>query len=126
MAQRTLQASVVKTGAFNGASLSISNSDYPLGNPDWLLTLNVKALTAGAVALFAVYDSVDAFTNKQPVAVFSVAGKVGAEAQVFSVKKYQVPSARFGTASAVLRLELVSLTGSSPSVTYEAFVNDAL
>jgi len=117
MTVTAVQALVTKTAAFNGASLDISAI-----TGDWTLKLRVGKLTAAKKARFVFVDSVDAFTNKIPVFVASVKGETAlGNDRIFSVQKKDCPSARFGTGSAVLRLELAEIDGSS-SVDYEAWL----
>jgi len=119
MAITSVQAKVTRTAAANGSSVDVSGiSGY------WTLHLKVlKAVPAGGKIRFSFPDSVNAFTAQLPGPAFSVQGKVEADApKVFSVTKNDFPSLRFGTASAVIRCQLDEITGASPSVDYEAWL----
>lgn len=118
MAFTIVQAKVTKTAAFNGASVDISAIPG-----DWTLVLNVQKMTDGATARFNFADSVDAFTAKIAGPSVSLTGKVDpVNPRRFSFTKKDFPSLRFNAANAVLRLELAELTGSAPSIDYEAWL----
>lgn len=117
MATRTaVQALVTKTAAFNGSSVDISAV-----TGDWTLFIRVAKLTAAKKARLGFQDSVDAFTNNLAGPAISVKGEVGTDYdKVYSFKKQDFPSLRFGTGSAVLRAVLIEIDGSS-SIDYEAW-----
>ncbi len=119
MATRTdVQARVTKTAAFAGASLAI---DTITG--DWTLKIRVAKLTPGGAVRINFEDSVNAFTALLPGPAVSVKNQQGDDYdRVFEFRKYDFPSLRFGTASAVLRCNLQEITGASPSVDYEAWL----
>lgn len=117
MAITTVQALTTKTAPFNGASVNISGI-----TGDWMLKLRVAKLTAGKKCRFVFADSVNAFTNELAGPAYSVEGEIAKEAdRVFSVRKQDFPSLRFGVANAVLRLELTEVD-SGGSVDYEAWL----
>lgn len=112
-----IQAQVTKTAAFDGASLDISGV-----TGDWTIKLQVSALTAAKKARFIFQDSVDAFSANIGGPAVSVKGAISEDAdKVYSFKKQDFPSLRFGTASAVLRLALAEID-SAASVEYRSWL----
>ena len=69
-------------------------------------------------------DSVNAFTASVPVCELpAIQGTVSTNAELmFIFRKYQLSTCRFGTASAVLRANVVSLGGTTPSLTLDAWL----
>lgn len=116
-----IEAKNTRTGAGNSSSVNISAAG--LANTDWTLCIEVQAMNDGNTARIGFADSVDAFTNKLAGPQFSFSGKITPDSsRRFTVTKKDFPGLRFGTASAVLRIELLSLTGgASQSVTYQAW-----
>ncbi len=113
-----VQAKVTRTSAANGSSVDISGI-----TGDWTLVLEVLAQNSGNVSRFIFQDSVDAFTNNIGGAAVSVAeATANANPRRFTFTKKDFPSLRFGVASAGLRLALAEITGSSKSVTYQAWI----
>lgn len=117
-----VEAKVTRTGAGNSSNLSISAA--ALATTDWTLCIEVQAMNDQNLARIGFFDSVDAFTNKIAGPQFSFSGKIVPEqSKRFYVTKKDFPGLRFGTASAVLRVELAALTGgSSQSITYQAWL----
>jgi hypothetical protein len=112
----TLQAKVTKTAAFDGAGVDISGL-----SADSTIKVRVSALTAGRRARFVLYDSVDAFSAKIPVAAFAVVGEISGEAVIRSFNKRSGAYARFSTGSAELRLSLDAIDANA-SIDYEAWI----
>ena len=119
----TLQAAVTKTAAFASTGVDISAL-----TGDFTVVLEVKKLTADAgqtpVVQFALEDSVNAFTDSVPVATFNMSGAVNQDGKQHGRKmtwrKRDLKGVRAGTASGVLRLNLVGISGTGASCDYEA------
>lgn len=117
-----VQASVTKTATFNGASIAIDNTVFPT-TPSWTLVLLVSVTGPDTVARFTFQDSVDAFTTPLAGPGTAVTGGISVRAgeKRYTWCSYDFPDLRFGVASAVLRLALTRITGTSPTVTYSAW-----
>lgn len=117
MVRTTLQAEVSKTAAFNGAGVSISSK----ANPSSVL-LNVKSLTADAVAIFQIQTSNDAFaTDTRVEKTINVKGPFATTYPIGRVfANYDMPGLRVGTASCTMRIALTYL--SAGTVVYESFL----
>jgi|SRR5215472_12456676 len=110
------------------ASKTVTSADQATGvdisgiTGDVTLLLRVDALSAASGtprARIVLEDSVNAFTNSLPVCEYNIEGPIAAPVQV-SWRRYQTPSLRNGVASAVLRVNVAALEGTSPSLTYTA------
>lgn len=120
-----LQALVTKTATFNGSGLDISGV-----SGDFTIVLEITQLTANAgqtpKVAFAISDTVDAFTNKITRATFNTAGAVNQDGKQHGLKmtwrRRDLQGIRGGTTSANLRLELVDISGTGASVSYQARV----
>jgi hypothetical protein len=77
---------------------------------DWTLRMRIEGMLAGLSAEVAIEDSVDGITWITRV-TRNVKGAVlsGAMLDVMEVRKYDFPSIRFGTANAVIRVNVLSL-----------------
>lgn len=115
----TVLAKTTSTAAATGGTqLDISGV-----TGDWTLVLEVLAMNDGNACRFGFQDSVDAFTNNLAGPTISLSGKLTSSApRRFTVTKKDFPNLRCGVASAVLRLNLLEITGSSKSVTYQAWL----
>jgi hypothetical protein len=95
---------------------------------DCTVHVRVQGLSAAsgkASAAITLEDSVNAFTASVPVKEIQAQSTVEAQAeQHFIFRKYELPTCRFGTASAVLRVNAVALTGTTPSLTLDAWLED--
>lgn len=115
-----LQAAVTKVAAdvaFNGTSTAVSSF-----TGDWQIVLLVHSLTAGKKARLVLADSVDAFTAEVPGIVQHLSGEIKTAApQRFTFTKRDFPHLRIGTASAVVRWELVGLDASG-SIKFESWL----
>jgi hypothetical protein len=92
---------------------------------DATVCIEVISMTAGKTARIQLEDTVNGFTASLPVAVFDVVGQIGQggtspaagnfnpTTQKFSIRKYQLANNRFGTASALARLNVTALDGSA-------------
>jgi hypothetical protein len=93
---------------------------------DCTVHLRVQGLSAASgtpKARITLEDSVNAFTAVITSAEVDVQGTVVTQAEQHYVwKKYQLPSTRFGTTSAVLRVNVLGLGGTTPSLTLDAWV----
>lgn len=115
-----LQAAVTKAAtdvAFNGTSTAVSSF-----TGDWQIVLLVHSLTAAKKARLVLADSVDAFTGEKAGIVVHLQGEIKTAApQRFTFKKCDFPELRIGTASAVVRWELISLD-TSGSIKFESWL----
>jgi hypothetical protein len=116
-------ATVTASGAVDPATgLSISAAAT-----DFMLTLQVTQLTAVSGtprARIVVEDTEDAFTNSKACAVVDVVGPVLPNAPLnFSWKSHLLPSLRVGTASAKVRLNVIDLAGTTPTLTLDAQIH---
>jgi hypothetical protein len=88
---------------------------------DYELQLEVTALSAAAgtpKARIILEDTVNAFTAAVPVALWNIQGPIDPTAPIkLSVLKDQAPSLRLGVANAKLRVNVVWLDGTTPSIT---------
>jgi len=115
-----LQAAVTKAAtdvAFNGTSTDVSSF-----TGDWQIVLLVHSLTAGKKARLVLADSVNAFTAEVPAIVQHLSGEIKTAApQRFTFTKRDFPNLRIGTASAVVRWELVALD-TAGSIKFESWL----
>lgn len=121
-----IQALVTKTAAFNGASIDVSSF-----TGDWIIRLRItKFSPVAGTARFTFNDSVNAFTNELPGPSRHIAGGLtndplaGGPQQPnsFAFYKRDFPDLRIGTASALIRCALQAINGTTPSITYEAWL----
>ena len=86
---------------------------------DYTLEITVQALTAASgtpKARVILEDTVNAFTAAVPVVEVNIPGPVTTPI-THLFRSDEAPSLRLGTASAKLRLNVVTLEGTSPSIT---------
>lgn len=91
---------------------------------DFTLLAEVSALSASSAvsaARIVIEDTVNAFTASLPVAVWDIAGPITAPVNV-SWRKYELPTLRAGVANAKLRVNVVTLSGATPSLTIAAAI----
>lgn len=128
--QVQVKSTATGIGVASGGS-SIASIDISAITSDWTLVLEILGLDSGDGASFAFEDSVDAFTTPVAGPTVSVTGQIGSggtststfsNPKRYSFKKEDYPGLRFGTTSAVLRLNVTRLTGSSPHCTYQAYL----
>jgi len=122
-----VQVKTTKTAAFDGSGIDISGI-----TGDWTLALEVMGLDDGDGARFQFTDTADNFSSDIVAGpTFSVSGKIGSagtstatypNVRKMTIKKADFPDLRMGTASAKVRLSLTRITGSSPHVTYQAWI----
>ena len=93
-----------------------------------MLRLVVSALTAASGvprARIVIEDSVDAFTNALPIAFANVEGPIQPGAAVsLTFARDHIPSLRNGVTSAVIRARVAELTGTTPSITVAAYLDN--
>lgn len=84
---------------------------------DFTVQIMVKSLTAAKKILIQLEDSVNAFTAAIGKALINPVGAVGAAYdQKYTFRKYQIPSLRAGTASAVARLNVTAIDSATTAV----------
>lgn len=122
---------LTKTAAFATASAQALDISGLAATTDWTLHLEVmnQSCASGTVgAVFQFETSVDAFTTPIPGPNFEVRGTVVAGASIHKTwrsreyKDLGAAIATFGTASSRLRLNLKYLLGTSPTITYRAWI----
>ena len=120
MTNLDIQAKTTKTATFDGTGVDVSGI-----TGDWTLNLEILAMNDGDTVRFQFTDSVDNFSSDVlagPTTAFT--GKIVNYSAPFkrSWKKADFPDLRMGTASAKLRLSITAFSGSSKSITYQAYV----
>jgi hypothetical protein len=109
-----------------GAVTTTTGLDISGITTDCTIHLRVQALSSASgtpKATIQLEDSVNGFTAVQPVAVVECQGTIDSKAeQHFIWRKYQLPNARFGTASAVLRANVMVLSGTTPSLQLDSWL----
>lgn len=86
---------------------------------DFTLRVRVESLTAGKNIQIAIQDSVDGFVADAVTrATINIKGAVltGAPRDVIELRKYDIPSMRFGTANAKMRLSVLSIDAATSAV----------
>jgi len=112
----------VQTVSAAGAVTPTTGLDISGIAGDATIKVRVTALTAAKKARIQLEDSVNAFTAVIPVAVADVKGEiVNTREVVYSFRKHMIPSCRFGTGSAVLRVNVTQIDGSA-SLSLHAWV----
>jgi hypothetical protein len=92
---------------------------------DFTVKLDVTSMTAGAVAIIAIEDTANAtpFSDAVQVAVFHVSGPIVTRADDnLNKRRYEIPGTRFGQSNSKLRANVLSLSGTSPSMTFTALL----
>lgn len=110
-------------GTVTAAGAQASTLDTSAKTGDFTVGINVTALTAGAVAVIAIEDTANAsaFSDAVQVAVFHFQGPIVANDPVAESKRqYEILGTRFGAANTKLRTNVLSLSGTSPSLTFSA------
>lgn len=118
----TGQQTVTATGAVTptaGLDISAITGDFTVK----LRVQNLSSASGTPKARITLEDSVTGFTASLPAAEIDVQGSVQTKAeQAFSWRKYQLPSVRAGVTSAVLRVNVVGLSGTTPTLTLDAWL----
>ena len=133
---KTITSATAETG------IDISASTYGFSHvPNLTIKIAVMGLDAGDAVVIQIDDSVNAFTDFVTHASFTIEGPIGATSNTgdtdglegeatgfhtnpkyFSVAWYDVPAIRWGTESAVIRVNVSSFTGSTKHLTYNAWI----
>jgi hypothetical protein len=111
-----LTAGIIGTGAYSSGGAVSQAFDISSWTADWTIRVRVESLTAAKNVLISVQDSADGFVSDiKTLAVYNVTGSTGASGPYveFSVRSYQLPSARFGVTNGRLRLAVQSISGSA-------------
>ncbi len=110
----SVQPLVTRSAPFSGAT-PVSIASF-VG--DWTLVVNVLASGPDTVARMQFTDQLG-----QADPVFNVTGGVQKNAPLrFSFRRRDFPDAQFGVANATLKLDIALLTGTNPTITYEAWI----
>jgi hypothetical protein len=116
---------LTKTAAYapiNSAAIDISG--FTADDTVHIEVTNLTAASGVPVAVFTVEDSVDTFTTAVACGMESFRGPITRAAPVQrSFRVRDNPGIRFGTASARLRINLSAIRGTTPTVTYRAWVD---
>jgi hypothetical protein len=125
MTRIELEGILTKTGAYAPAT----GVDISGITGDWSLKIEIQNLSCASGtpnARFTFEDSVDAFTNKLGGPAASVTAPIVSQAPVYKTfRKRDFPALRMGTGSATLRLNLSALGGTTPTITYIAWIEVA-
>jgi hypothetical protein len=127
-----MSISNITTGAqtvtATGAVTATTGLDISGITGDCTVHLRVQGLSAASgtpKATIQIEDSVNGFTAVQPVCMKEVQGPIDSKTEIhFSWRKYELPNARFGTASAVLRANVMVLGGTTPSLTLDSWLEN--
>jgi hypothetical protein len=116
----TFSIAVAGNGAAGGLSASSATQAFPISTltGDWTLHLRVESLTAAKNIEIGIEDSVDGITW---ITRFgrNIKGAVSTSAMLdcLTLRKYDYPMLRFGTANAVLRLNVLAIDAATTAVT---------
>lgn len=109
----TAEQTITTTGAVTPtAGLDISGI-----SGDFTIKIAMRSLTAAKTCRIQLEDSVNAFTAV--VAVWStnfIGSLTSATDEVLSIRKYQLPNNRFGTSSAVLRVNVTAIDATTTAI----------
>lgn len=115
----TFSIATAGIGTAGGLSASSASFAYPISSftGDWTLRLRLESLTAAKNVEIAFEDSVDGITWITRFAK-NVKGAVGTGAMLdlITLRKYDYPSFRFGTANAVIRVNVMSIDSAATAV----------
>lgn len=116
----TFSIATAGNGTAGGLTAASASQAYPISTftGDWTLRARLESLTAAKNVEIAVEDSVDGITWITRYAR-NVKGAISTSAMLdlFTLRKYDYPMLRFGTASAVLRVNILAIDGSATAVT---------
>jgi hypothetical protein len=115
----TLLAKTTQTAATANAGVDVSGI-----TGDFTIKIRVDALSPNAgSAKIQIEESTNSFTNAYTVFKQDFLGGLPPEGVTVSYRKYQSETTSLaGTASAKFRVNLIELNGTSPSITYEAWI----
>lgn len=100
----------VQTFTATGALTPTAGLDISGITGDYTIWVQVESLTAAKKCLIQLEDSVNAFTASIGVATFNPVGALAKEADIrYSLRKYQCPTLRAGTTSAVARINVTQI-----------------
>ena len=126
MATKTALTTGAQTVTTAGAVAPTTGLDISTWPADYTLEIQVNELTAASGtprARIIIEDTINAFTASVPVAELNLAGPIAPDAPVIeSWRMYRAPSLRVGTANAKLRVNVVALDGTTPSLTLQASI----
>ena len=109
-----------------GAVTTTTGLDISGITGDYTVHLRIQALsTASGTPSVSIQleDSVNAFTASRVVLAKETQGTIDTKSELhFSWRKYELPLLRCGTASAVLRANVVALGGTTPSLTLDSWI----
>lgn len=109
------------------AGVDISAAAY--ATQDWTIFIRVTNLSAASGtpgARFVIQDSVNDFVAFESGPCADFRGAVNAAATITKeFRKRDFPLMRFGTASAEVRVALTQIQGTTPTCTYEAWIEFA-
>lgn len=109
-----------------GAVTTTTGLDISGITTDYTVHLRIQALSSASgtpKVTIQLEDSVNAFTASLPVCAVEAQGTIDTKAeQHFVWKKYQLPNLRCGTGSALLRANVMTLGGTTPSLTLDSWI----
>jgi len=115
----TFSIATAGIGTAGGLSACSASQAFPISSytGDWTFRLRLESLTAAKNVEIAVEDSVDGATWITRYAK-NVKGSISTNAMLdlITLRKYDYPMLRFGTASAVLRINVLAIDGSATAV----------
>jgi hypothetical protein len=115
----TFSIATAGNGVAAGLSAASASQALPISGVtgDWTLRLRLESLTAAKNIEIAFEDSVDGITWITRV-TRNIKGAVltGAMIDLISIRKYDFPMFRFGTANAVLRMNILAIDSAATAV----------
>jgi hypothetical protein len=107
-----LTTGITGTGAYTSGGVVTMAFPVSALTGDWTLRLREETLTSGATALVSIQESADGFVSDiRTLAVFSFKGSTGSGKPIDqTVRAYQLPAARFGTANVTVRVYVQALS----------------
>lgn len=113
----------LQTVTATGAVTPTAGLDVSGITGDWTIFVQVPANTTAKNAKIVIESSVNAFTAASPELIVDLSGKYVSASDVVAIpmRKYQRPSSVIGTASAVLRARVDTIS-SSDSLSLQAWI----
>jgi len=100
----------LQTLATTGAVTATAGADVSGITGDWTIKVRVTSLNSAKKCVIGLEDSVNGFTASVPKITFNPVGTIAAATErTWSFRKYQFPSIRCGTTSAVLRANVYQI-----------------
>ena len=116
--RNTLLAKTTQTAATANAGVSVSGI-----TGDFTIKLRVDSITPGASAKIQIEETTNGFTTTYTVFKQDFVNALPPEGTTVSYRKYQSETTSLaGQAGAQFRVNLIELNGTSPSITYEAWL----